>query len=184
MKARIATSLDVDGVLALQDLYLYARLNEEERKRGFVTTPFSRQQIEEIMDMDGLFIAEEDQEIIAYVYAGTWDYFDKWPIFPYMTSRFSSLKYKSYEISRSATFQYGPVCVHEKFRGKGTFNATFESMRLEWIKKFPLSLTFINAVNEVSEKAHLKLGWEVIDRFSFNDKNYLTLAYEMNKSVL
>ena len=40
-------------------------------------------------------------------------------------------------------------------------------------------------MNTVSTKAHTqKLGWEVIDEFVFNDKNYIALAFDMRRSVL
>ncbi|MEP1096357.1 MAG: GNAT family acetyltransferase [Cyclobacteriaceae bacterium] len=184
MISRQATPSDISGILALQKLYLHRSLSPEERKSGFVTTPFSREQIQNRVENNGLFVTEEGGQIIAYVFAGKWEFFEQWPIFPYMTSRFSNLKFQDFDISTASTFQYGPVCVDLAYRGKKVFNAVFEEMRLEWRKKFPLSITFINSVNEVSVKAHAKLGWEVIDRFSFNDNQYLTLAFDMNKSVL
>lgn len=184
MESRKATSSDIDGIVKLQKLNLFAELTEEERKDGFVTTPFTTQQIETCIDNSGLFVTEDQDKIIAYLFTGTWVFFEQWPIFPYMTSRFSDLKFQDFEISTQATFQYGPVCVDKNYRGRNVFNLVFEAMRLAWIKKFPLSITFINAVNEVSVKAHAKLGWEVIDHFEFNNNQYLGLAFDMKKSVL
>ena len=58
-------------------------------------------------------------------------------------------------------------------------------MRIEFVKKYPISITFINKVNVISEKAHTKkLGWKIIDEFEFNNKTYLGLAFDMNNSVL
>lgn len=184
MVSRIATEADIPGIHALQEANLYANLNKQERKDGFVTTPFTANQLKEIIGRSGLFVTEEGGEIIAYVFAGTWDYFDQWPIFPYMSSRFPELRYKDFEVSRSASFQYGPVCIAKSYRNKGVFRATFETMRLEWIKYYPLSVTFVNAINDVSEKAHLRLGWEEIDRFKFNGNRYISLAFDMTRSVL
>lgn len=53
------------------------------------------------------------------------------------------------------------------------------------MKVYPISVTFINKVNKVSTKAHTKkLGWEVIDEFGFNGKEYIGLAFDMRRSVL
>jgi len=58
-------------------------------------------------------------------------------------------------------------------------------MRIEFYKKYPISITFINKVNAISEKAHTKkLGWEIIDEFEFNNNNYIQLAFDMKNSVL
>lgn len=184
MKSRAAIATDISGIEALQERYLHRSLTPEERKSGFVTTPFTQEQIEDRIANKGLFVTEDKGEIVAYVYAGRWEFFEQWPIFPYMTSRFPYLKYKNYKLTTFDTFQYGPVCVDKKYRGKGVFNQTFEAMRLEWLKEFELSITFINAINDVSVKAHDKLGWKLIDRFYFNDNNYLSLAFEMNQSVV
>lgn len=184
MISRIATKADIPGIQSLQQRYLYSELTPEGRLEGFVTTPFTFEQITKSIESSGLFVSEYKTEIVAYAFAGTWEFFEQWPIFPYMTSRFPQLSYKDFEITVSSTFQYGPVCVDKAWRGKGTFIQVFESMRLEWMKSFALSITFINAINTVSSKAHQKLGWEIIDHFTFNDKQYLGLAFDMNHSVL
>ncbi|MEL7002090.1 MAG: GNAT family acetyltransferase, partial [Bacteroidota bacterium] len=99
--------------------------------------------------------------------------------------RFPDLTYKDYEITVANSFQYGPICIHEEYRGTGLINYLFEEMRLSFAKKYPLSITFINQGNPRSVKAHVnKLGWEIIDEFNFNDKLYYGLAFEMSKSVL
>ncbi len=54
IKTKIGTKKDIDGVLSLQEKYLYRNLNELERKKGFETTPFTINQIEEIILQNGL----------------------------------------------------------------------------------------------------------------------------------
>lgn len=185
MITRKAAHHHIEGVKKLQSRYLYANLNEEERKAGFVTTPFTDQQLEDIVNQDGLFIAEANDQIMGYAFAGNWQYFEQWPIFPYMTSRFPNLKFENWNITTENSFQYGPICIHEDYRGTGLINRLFEEMRTSFVKKYPLSITFINQVNPRSVKAHTtKLGWEIIDEFDFNNNQYFGLAFDMKKSVL
>lgn len=186
IKTRIATQQDIKGVLSLQEKYLYRNLTSEERLKGFVTTPFTVSQIEEILQENGLFITENEQnELIAYAFAGSWRYFQQWDIFKHMVSRFSNLNFRGNEITTANSFQYGPVCIATEYRGTGLLNNLFEEMRLEFSKKYPISVTFINKVNIVSEIAHTKkLGWEIIDEFEFNDNTYIGLALDMKKTVL
>jgi hypothetical protein len=53
------------------------------------------------------------------------------------------------------------------------------------MKKYPLSLTFINKTNTPSLKAHIeKLKWTVISDFEFNNNYYFILAYDMSIPAL
>lgn len=186
IKTRIGTKNDIDGILSLQEKNLYRNLNDVERKEGFVTTPFTVNQIEEIIKENGIFVAiNEKSELVSYAFAGSWAYFEQWEIFNFMVSRFPKLSFHGKEITTENSFQYGPVCIEKNYRGKGLLNLIFEEMRIEFLKKYPISITFINKVNVISEKAHTKkLGWEIIDEFEFNNNTYIGLAFDMRHSVL
>lgn len=186
LKTRIGNNNDIGGILSLQEKYLFANLNETERKSGFVTTPFTIGQIEEIILQNGIFVAEnEDNIIVAYAFAGSWKYFEQWEIFNFMVSRFPKLSFNGNGITTENSFQYGPVCIDKSYRGSGLLNLIFEEMRIEFLKKYPISITFINKINIISEKAHTKkLGWKIIDEFEFNNKSYIGLAFDMKNSVL
>ncbi|WP_103069501.1 GNAT family acetyltransferase [Aquimarina sediminis] len=186
IKTCIGNTSDIKGVLSLQAKNLYSNLTLQEREFGFVTTPFTPAQIEEIIRQNGIFITKnEEKTIVAYAFAGSWEYFKQWDIFNFMVSRFPKLSFGERKISTKNSFQYGPVCIDKAYRGKGLLNLIFEEMRIEFSKKYPISITFINKVNVISEKAHTKkLGWEIIDEFDFNNNTYLGLAFDMQKSVL
>lgn len=185
IEAKIGVESDIEGVLSLQEKYLYRNISEQERKRGFVTTPFTLKQIEEIIKQNGLFVAVDGKdEIIAYAFAADWKYFKQWEIFNHMVSRFPQISFRGSEITTKNTFQYGPICIDIPFRGIGVMDLVMEKMRIEFLKRFPISLTFINQINEVSTRAHQKIGWEIVDRFEFNDNKYIALGLDMHKSVL
>lgn len=185
LELQLAKLDDIQGVLALQELYLVSNLSEEEKKSGFVTTPFSIEQLTHVINNEGLFIAKDDNKIIAYIFAESWDFFSQWPIFEHMISLFPKLNFLNFEINSTSSFQYGPICIDKKHRGKGLINSLFELMRIHLAKKYPLSLTFINKTNAPSLKAHTeKLKWTVIGDFQFNGNNYFILAYDMNMPTL
>lgn len=183
---RIANAVDIERILSLQEKYLYGNLSEEERKDGFVTTPFTIAQIEEAIKQNGLFIAENKHDlIIAYAFAASWKYFEQWEIFNHMVSRFPQLSFNGHRITTKNSFQYGPVCIDKEYRGQGILNLIFEEMRIELYKRYPISITFINKVNVISEMAHIKkLRWKKIDEFVFNNNTYIGLGFDMKNSVL
>ncbi|MFA5297450.1 MAG: GNAT family acetyltransferase [Lutibacter sp.] len=186
IKTRIGNTNDINGILSLQEKNLYSNLDEKERESGFVTTPFTVNQIKEIIKQNGIFVAEnENKQIIAYAFAGSWEYFKQWEIFNFMVSRFSELSFNKNKITTANSFQYGPVCIDKNYRGSGLLNFIFEEMRIEFLKKYPISVTFINKINTISERAHTKnLGWKIIDEFQFNNNTYIELAFDMKNSVL
>lgn len=180
-----ATNLDISSVLELQSKYLISNLTEIEKKEGFVTTPFTSQQIENIIIEDGLFVAKQESKVVAYVYGGSWKYYSQWAIFPFMTNRFGDLTFKNTIISTTNSFQYGPICIDKAFRGSGLLYDIFEFMRVNLQVKYPIGVTFINKINERSIKAHVgKLKWTEIDSFEYNGNNFLMIAYDMKVSVL
>jgi hypothetical protein len=182
----IGNSHDIEGILSLQEENLYNNLNEVARKNGFVTTPFTVNQIEEIIKQNGIFVAENARNMItAYAFAGSWKYFEQWEIFNFMVSRFPTLSFQQQKITTENSFQYGPICIDKNYRGTGLLNLIFEEMRIEFYKKYPFAITFINKVNTLSTKAHIKkLDWEIIDEFKFNNNTYIGLAFDMKNSVL
>jgi hypothetical protein len=178
----VARNSDIQGVLALQDLYLVSNMTEEEKTSGFVTTPFTVEQIQEVIRQEGLFIAKDDNKIIGYIFAAGWDYFSQWAIFKYMIPMLPELSFKNFKLTDTNTFQYGPICIDKKYRGKGLINPFFNFMRIHIMKRFPVGVTFINKTNIPSQKAHLeKLKWAVIGDFQFNNNNYFILAYDMSQ---
>jgi len=185
LQLEVAKLNDIEGVLALQELYLVSNLSEEEKKSGFVTTPFTIEQLTYVIHNEGLFIAKDDNKIIAYIFAESWLFFSQWPIFENMISLFPKLSFQDFEITSVSSFQYGPICIDKKYRGKGLINFLFEFMRIHVMKKYPLSLTFINKTNAPSLKAHIeKLKWTIISDFEFNNNYYFILAYDMSIPAL
>lgn len=177
---RIGNENDISGISALQRLNLYDNLSADERKQGFVTTPFSENQLRELMAERGVFVAEERGEIMGYALAGTWNFFSKWPIFPFMVSRLGQVG-----VTEDRSFQYGPVCIGSALRGSGKFPLLFEEMRREFTSRFPTGITFINRLNERSYQAHTrKLGMTVIDAFEFSGRSYYMLSFDTSRSVI
>lgn len=181
---QIAQNEDIEGILELQELYLVSNLSDEEKIAGFVTTPFSIPLLEYVIKHDKIFIAKFNGRIIGYVFAASWDFFSRYPIFEYMISLFPRYKFRDFTLTTINSFQYGPVCIDKPFRGQGLLKELFEFMRIQTLVKYSLSLTFINKINIPSTIAHVeKLNWTIIDEFSFNNNEYNVLAYDMSISA-
>lgn len=185
MNFRPAKESDIKNILVLQEKYLVTNMPESEKNQGFVTTPFSVEQIKFVITQDCLFVAEADDKIAAYVFVGTWDFFSQWKIFTLMAENLPNLKFENKALDKITSFQYGPICIDTDYRGQGVFEQLFETMRKTLNKQFPVGVTFINKLNKRSFEAHTKkLGLVVVDEFSFNQNQYYTLAFRTDKVIV
>jgi hypothetical protein len=169
---------EIDAVLDLHYRYQIDSIAEEDKADGFVTTPFTKEQLAELINREnGLFIAKKDNEVIAYVMAASWNYWSVWPMFAFMIQELPSLKYRGEILSVDNSYQYGPICIDKSVRGTGVLEAIFEYAKGEMSKRFPILVTFVNKTNERSYQAHKrKLGLDVIQDFIFNGNNYYEMA--------
>jgi hypothetical protein len=185
MKLKIAQLSDIEKVLELHYKYQIDSIHEEDKKDGFVTTPFTKEQLEKlILEEQGLFIALKDDEVIAYVMAGSWQFWSAWSMFAYMIEHLGELEYLGEKLTTQNSYQYGPICIDKSARGSGVLELIFEFTRENMAKRYPILVTFINKINPRSFHAHTKkLGLEVIQEFSYNNNNYWELVYDTTKKI-
>jgi hypothetical protein len=177
--ARWATPADIAGIQALQAANLVTHLSAADRAAyGFVTTPFSPDQIQTLIDQQGVFVVESADAIAGYAMAGSWDFFCQWPIFEVMVARFPLFQFQGQPLTVDQSFQYGPVCIDRALRGQGMLPLLFETVRSGMAARYPIGYTFINQANPRSLAAHSrKLGLEVVDAFEFNGGTFSGLAF-------
>ena len=183
MKYKIAQLSDIEKVLELHFRYQVDSINEEDKKDGFVTTPFTKEQLTELIEKEqGLFIALKDDEVVAYVMSASWQFWSRWPMFAFMIEHLGELEYLGQKLSVNNSYQYGPICIDKSVRGSGVLEKIFDFARAEMSKRYPILVTFVNKINPRSFQAHSrKLGLEVICEFEFNNNHYYEMVYDTAK---
>jgi hypothetical protein len=186
MKLKIAELSDIDKVLELHYKYQIDSILEEDKKDGFVTTPFTKEQLTELITQEkGLFIAVENDKVLAYVMSASWQFWSRWPMFEFMIKDLKNLEYLDQILNIDNSYQYGPVCIDKSVRGSGLLESIFDFSREHMAKKYPILVTFINKINPRSYEAHTrKLGLKVIQEFEFNNNHYYELVYDTSKKVM
>lgn len=181
----IAGHSDIDDVLALHYKYQADSIDEADKKDGFVTTAFTKEQLRDLIDKEqGLFIARDEEKVVAYVMAASWHFWSAWPMFAQMRSDLDGLVYLGQALSVENSYQYGPVCIDKSARGSGLLEELFDFSRAHMAKRFPILVTFINKINPRSYAAHTrKLGLEVIQEFGYNGNSYYELVYDTAKPL-
>jgi len=180
MELKLANIDEIESVLQLHSKYQIATIEEEDKKDGFVTTSFTKEQLTKLIeDENGLFIAKDGNQVVAYVMAASWQFWLNWPIFQYMIEHLEKLEFNGVKLSIKSSYQYGPVCVDKNYRGSGLLEKLFEFSREKMSKRYKTLITFINKKNPRSYVAHTqKIGLKVIHEFDFNGNQYYELAYD------
>jgi hypothetical protein len=178
LQLKEAEPSDIEDVLQLHYRYQVDSIAEEDRADGFVTTPFTREQLTDlIVQENGLFIAKKDDEVVAYVMAASWRFWSTWPMFAFMIRELSTLQYQGYRLTTENSYQYGPICVEKSVRGTGVLEKIFEFAKVKMSTRFPILVTFVNTSNERSYQAHRrKLGLDVVQEFEFKGNVYYEMA--------
>ena len=185
MEYKIAQIEDIEKVLELHSKYHIDSIRQEDKKDGFITTAFTKEQMIDLITLEqGLFIALENEKIVAYVMSASWNFWSRWPMFAFMVEDLYNLEYLGQKLTIQNSYQYGPVCVDKEYRGSGVLEKIFDFARENMAKRFPILVTFINKINPRSYEAHTKkLKLEVIKEFSYNNNNYYELVYDTSKSL-
>jgi hypothetical protein len=178
MRLKVAELSDIDETLELHYRYQIDSIAEEDKKDGFVTTPFTRNELAELITKEsGLFIARKNGQVVAYVMAASWAFWSTWPMFAFMIEDLSNLTYQGQVLSSENSYQYGPICIDKSVRGTGILEQLFDYSREKMSERFPILVTFVNKTNGRSFNAHTrKLGLDVINEFEFNKNHYFEMA--------
>jgi len=186
MHYKIAELSDIDATLKLHAKYQVDTIAEEDKKDGFVTTAFTKEELTQLIEQEqGLFIAKEGDEVLAYVMAASWQFWSKWAMFQHMIAELPNLEYMGQTLSVDNSYQYGPICIDKSVRGSVMLKEIFDFSLGHMAKRYPILITFVNQINPRSYQAHKrKLGLEVIQEFEFNGNRYWEFACDTSKSVL
>jgi hypothetical protein len=178
MHYKIAELLDIDATLKLHAKYQIDTIKEEDKKDGFVTTAFTKEELTQLIEQEqGLFIAKEGDEVLAYVMAASWQFWSKWAMFQHMITELPKLEYMGQTLCVDNSYQYGPICIDKSVRGTEVLKEIFNFSLGHMAKRYPILVTFVNQINPRSYEAHTrKLGLDVIQEFEFNGNRYWELG--------
>jgi len=124
---RVAKTEDIVKVLQLHAKYQVDTIKEEDKKDGFVTTAFSKEELTILIEKEqGLFICEKDDAVLAYVMSASWNFWSKWPMFTHMIKDLHNLTYLNQTLSTENSYQYGPICIDKSVRGTVVLKELFD----------------------------------------------------------
>ena len=184
LEYKVAQLNDIEATLKLHAKYQVDTIDPQDKKDGFVTTPFSKEELTALIEQEsGLFIAKDGDEVVAYVMSASWDFWSKWAMFAYMVQNLDSKSFKDIKITKDNSYQYGPIAIDKRYRNSEVLFNIFDFARENMAKKYPILITFVNKINPRSFGAHCKLGLDVLSEFEYNNNHYYEMVYDTSVKV-
>lgn len=158
---------DLEGILSLQKANLAMHLSHDEiRSQGFVTVDHSFADLKKLNDIEQHVIGISGDKVIAYLLAMTEASKNDIPVLIPMFEQFSKLSFAGKKISSYHYIVVGQVCVDKDHRGKNVIDNCYAFYKQHFEKKYDFAITEIATSNTRSLKAHQRIGFREIHRFT------------------
>lgn len=181
---RRASGQDFDGIVSLQNLYLEANLDTEQKQDGFLSGQFTSEQFR-LMDLDGGVVVAVTGEgdlgnaagaVKAYLCASSVAFNTSFALPRAMIESFPHAIYHERPLSEQNLLIAGPICVDSDYRGQGVVRELYRTLFALVPKLYEIVVVFVSLDNPRSISAHAKLGMNEVSTFCFNEKEYVIMA--------
>ncbi len=176
------TTLDLQGILDLQQENLLQNISEEEKnEQGFVRVQHNLELLEMLNSLEPHIIAKDEEKVAAYLLAMTKRSRNDVPMLIPMFEQFDALVYLGKKVCDSNYMAVGQVCIGKKYRGQGLFFQCYEAYRRAFETHYDFAITEISISNARSLKAHQKVGFEVIHTFKDEFETWAIVVWDWKK---
>jgi hypothetical protein len=100
------------------------------------------------------------------------------PVLQPMFEQLTALSFRGRPLSRF--YVMGQICIARDHRGRGLFDALYEGHRALYASQFDAVVTEISARNGRSQRAHERLGFEVIGRYRDATDEWAVVAWDFS----
>ncbi len=181
LEFRRARGADFEGMVELQDLYLAANLQPDQKRDGFLSARFSAEQFA-AMDPDlCLVVGVDNDRVKAFLCSSTPEYNMDFALPRTLVERFPHVTFEGKLLSEWKTCICGPACVDREWRGKGIVERLYEKCFELLPTDYELAVIFVSTDNPRSIRAHEKLGMVVLDNFVFNERDFVIMGCRIRK---
>lgn len=174
---------DLDGILALQRANLPATLPEDVALRdGFVTVAHTHEVLEQMHRAAPSVVARSGAEVVGYALTMPRECRALLPILEPMFALLDTLEHRGKPLSASNYYVMGQICIADRFRGAGLFQALYAHHESCFAKRFDFVVTEVSCRNGRSLRAHERAGFQTLKRFRDATDEWAIIARDLEKS--
>ena len=165
-----ASYKDLKGIIELQKNNLPVNLtNDIILKEGFVTVVHDLAVLKKMNDIEQHVICKDGDKVVAYLLAMTAAVQHDIPILIPMFDSFQKISFHGKPVADHNYIVVGQVCVDKNYRGQGVLDKCYLFYRDHFINKYDFAITEIATRNTRSVKAHQRIGFDEIYRYTSVD---------------
>lgn len=178
MIIRPAQPADYPAILALQAQNVPEHLSAERRRQGFIVSKMDEAQLAHINTELGILVADAEGQLAGFVCLTQAHMQPRPEVVDAMLAALDAQHFDNRPIQQQRYFLYGPVCLDQRWRGKGVLKKLFAAVKNHTRASFDLGILFIDDANPHSLAAHQQgLGMTVVTTFTCRGKRYSLLAF-------
>jgi ribosomal protein S18 acetylase RimI-like enzyme len=157
---------ELEQILDLQRRNLPRNLSALEKKeQGFVTVEHSLIDLKKLSDIHPHCIAKFNNKVIGYALSMDVSCREDIEVLKPMFKKIDTFYKDAYIIM-------GQVCIDKDYRGKGVFKELYRFMKTHFSYQYNAIITEIDLKNTPSIKAHQKIGFTELTRYTSNNKEW------------
>ena len=169
---------DLQGIKDLNVKNLYGvNSAEEERSQGFVTCPYSLDDLRIMNTPYPHVVAKSNDIVVGYCLVMLKHLGDLMPVLQPMFELMSQQYVNGEAINEIRHFTMGQVCVDKTQRGTGIFYRMYDHLKDQMQSNFDVVITEISALNTRSLRAHEKQGFKTLKEYKAPDGHPWVVVY-------
>lgn len=175
---RRARPEDFSAILKLQSDNYIGNLPLQERKQGFLSAEFTREQLAAMAADIGIIVASESESVLGYLCGSRRDFDHRSPVIAKMLEAYDTVQFLGKPLASYKSFIYGPVCIDRSCRGRGLLPGLYGVLKREVAGQFEVGVAFVARNNPHSLAAHVAgLGMAEVGEFQVQEDVYAILAF-------
>lgn len=177
---RVSNLIELEGIKKLQTANQKSVLSEEERSReGFVTAVYSLDLLRQMHhSCPSVICVDDHQNVIGYALVTTKEIRKEHLLLENLFTTIDSQVYKGQPLQNSHYVVVGQLCVAKNFRGKGIAQKMYSFFKEELSENYEYCVTDVDETNLKSFKTHLKVGFEVLHKFHYDDSQWNLVLWD------
>lgn len=184
---RLGTTEDVAGVLLLESRYYIGNLTPEQQENGFVAVLQPDGWFAQIAASGGLHVAVDDQNaVVGFIVVAPPQCTAHTALPPIVAKMVALADTLDYHGRRVSSYRYalrGPVCIDERYRGRGLYEAFNAGTNAAYEDTYEIGILFVSTHNPRSLRTTTtKLKATPLATFSVDGASYVFLAYDFSGS--
>ncbi|VEA73083.1 Uncharacterised protein [Serratia rubidaea] len=177
MIIRPAQSADYPAILALQAQNVPEHLSAEQRRQGFIVSTMDEAQLARINAALGILVAEAEGELAGFVCLTQANVQPRPEVVDAMLATLEPQRFDGRPINQQRYFLYGPVCLAQRWRGKGVLKQLFAAVKAHTRASYDLGFSLLTTLTRTRSPPSARAGMTTVTTFSCRGKRYYLLAF-------